>query len=528
MRIMFVLVLGILLTVGSTHAATYYVSTDGSDSNPGTFDLPFETIIQGAISAFAGDTVHVLPGNYGTSLDFPRSGSAQGGHIVYYSDPEDPARIQPGSFYGWSRSYIIVEGFRFLGSAPEQPAIEFHGSGSHVEIRNNEITGLVSQNSAAIRVGGFMHHFIIDGNHVHHNNTGNQEAIRVHEYTSDFEITRNEVNDNTNIGIDVVGWSQYGKPTRGLIAGNFAHNNATVAPWATGIYLDGPDSIIVEYNISIEQPYGFQLGCEPAADSSRGNIMRYNIAYDNEEYGMAIGGYSGSDVHHCLVYNNVFFNNHRELGFSTNPGHSNIIVNNIFASNNGGTITYIGPGPSDTIIDYNCYAALYGPTPGANSITSSPLFVNAGEYDFHLTSDSPCIDAGYALLEHVPDFDSIPTPLDGDLDGSSVVDIGAFEFVPEAYVEAFEKWRSRRPELNFFPNPSNAHVQMSLSGIRPGKATVSVYNLLGQLVMTQPLQISSMDGQHVSWNTSEVGSGTYIVRVQQGGESAHGRLIVLK
>ena len=49
---------------GLAQGATYYVSTGGSDSNPGTQSAPFRHVSKGAKTAHAGDTVIVMNGTY--------------------------------------------------------------------------------------------------------------------------------------------------------------------------------------------------------------------------------------------------------------------------------------------------------------------------------------------------------------------------------------------------------------------------------------------------------------------------------
>ena len=49
-------------------AATYYVAPTGSDSNPGTEDLPFATVQQGIEAADDGDTVFIRNGTYDLEL----------------------------------------------------------------------------------------------------------------------------------------------------------------------------------------------------------------------------------------------------------------------------------------------------------------------------------------------------------------------------------------------------------------------------------------------------------------------------
>ena len=48
----------------STAAATWFVATNGVDTNPGTSDAPFATIMQAQAAASSGDTVYLRGGTY--------------------------------------------------------------------------------------------------------------------------------------------------------------------------------------------------------------------------------------------------------------------------------------------------------------------------------------------------------------------------------------------------------------------------------------------------------------------------------
>jgi len=399
MKTILLVFLGLLTTA---RAADFYVATTGRDSASGANDDPWRTIQRGVNSLRPGDVLRVRAGNYAEHVKLTVNGTADKPVVIRATESER-VTLDPGSFTGRGRRHLRLEGFHILNTRGDRPAIEFHGDGSHLWIIGNEISGLESRNAAALRVGGTTHDFVIATNHVHRNNTGNQEAIRVHQRTHDFKILGNTVTANSNIGIDVVGWAQFGKPHSGLVCGNRAHNNGRQAPWSSGIYLDGPDNIIVEYNISSGQPIGIQFGCEPSDDASKNNICRYNLVYDNAEYGFSIGGYTGGTVHHCVIHNNVFANNKREVGFSRNAGHHNTLVNNILFNPTGQSINLLAR-PRDTVIDFNCYFTRFGTTPGNNSITADPRFVNVEGKDFRLRRDSPCIDTGRLVTRGLTDF----------------------------------------------------------------------------------------------------------------------------
>jgi hypothetical protein len=79
-------------------------------------------------------------------------------------------------------------------------------------------------------------------------------------------------------------------------------------------------------------------------------------------------------------------------------------------------------------------------TDGGNNIDTDPLFVrNPGTDDeddpgdLHLTSDSPCIDAGDPSITGGQDMDGETRVFDGDQDGTAIVDMGADEYVDADY-----------------------------------------------------------------------------------------------
>jgi hypothetical protein len=73
--------------------------------------------------------------------------------------------------------------------------------------------------------------------------------------------------------------------------------------------------------------------------------------------------------------------------------------------------------------------------PGTGNIQMNPRFVDPAAKDVSLLFDSPCIDAGSnsAVVGISGDFDGATRVVDGDGDGTAVVDMGAFELQMAAH-----------------------------------------------------------------------------------------------
>lgn len=61
------------------------------------------------------------------------------------------------------------------------------------------------------------------------------------------------------------------------------------------------------------------------------------------------------------------------------------------------------------------------------NFSADPLFTDIVSGDFHLLPGSPAIDTGIPLGAPSIDFSGTARPIEGNNDGSPIVDIGAFE-----------------------------------------------------------------------------------------------------
>lgn len=184
------------------------------------------------------------------------------------------------------------------------------------------------------------------------------------------------------------------------------------------------------------------------------NIIAGNDAQGPQAYG---GGAYFEDGSSGTIGSNTFGDNHSDyrggaLTFLRSCEFE--ILNNIFYENeaddteNPGCVSYAldNVEPDETYLDYhhNCYwwtHTTHG-TPvqchcefggrwlchesAHDEIWADPLF----EDYYHLSADSPCIDTGDGdgVSSDAVDIDGEPRIMDGDMDGTSTIDIGADEF----------------------------------------------------------------------------------------------------
>ncbi len=431
--------------VALCRAATYFVSPEGSDENPGTEARPWRTIGKAAETLLAGDTVYIKTGTYRERVA-PRNGGSAGMYITYAAYPgaavtlDGAGTVLPDDLAGLFElnnvSYVRVAGLRVTHARPhpDNAGILVLRS-SYITIENNST---LDTTSSGIGVWESEHVSVAFNTIQHACNGGHQECLTV-AGTRAFEVRGNRVLDCHKEGLDAKDGASDGK-----ICGN-----EIVRAQAVGIYVDAWDKHT--YNIEVFSNTvrdtldnnGFALASEMGGLLE--NVCVYNnLAYHNRYCGLVVttNGPGGASGQHPMRGIYVLNNSFHDSGWETwgggiavdNPDARGVVVRNNICSQNlyFQMAVAAAVAPQNVSIDHNLidgFRGTEGETRGRDSVEGDPRFLNASVGDFHLRAGSPAIDRGSADRAPGDDFDGRARPQDGDGNGTTAYDIGAFESV---------------------------------------------------------------------------------------------------
>lgn len=320
--------------MASAVAKDLYVSTTGSDSNPGTQTAPVKSIARADALASAGTIIHVAAGTYRVSapaldnagIKTSKSGTATA-RIKFVSDVKWGAKIiVSGTGITWDSrgSYVDIDGF------------DISGSGRH---------GILAAGANLTMTNNFIHDLTISGGC----NGSGGAAIDTYGPVGGVVIDRNVVR---NIGASMIGKCNTVQGIYIANANNVVTNNLVSGVAMAGIQQwHGATASTIVNNTVFRSKDGILLGQGDAGTTtgSANNYVANNVVYDNTTYGIV------------------------ELG---KMAGNNRYVNNLVAKS--GTAMRVAGSVSGTI-------------------SSDPLFVAYqanGTGNYRLSSSSPAIDRG--------------------------------------------------------------------------------------------------------------------------------------
>lgn len=351
-------VLLILLGTVTAEGATYYVSTTGSDSNPGTSASPWRNPQKCAASPIrAGDTCIVRNGTYtdsrGNGIVVYVSASSAAGTasqpITIKSENPRGAVIKiPSAINGTNRGfyvtrpYYIIQGFDITGGTNNGSSVGFIG----ISFQSTATGGTARLNS--------IHHI---GRTVCSNSTYGFAGVYVSR-TSGVVLENNRIYS--------IGRKRNGEG--GCSTSRFQNDH--------GIYLSGGSNITIRRNVFYDTNRGYPI------HAYGGTVSNLNI-YHNTLSGKSPTGKPvgqillGSTIAGAFIKNNVSSDAQTGMIQAWGLSGSNIsITHNL----------------SDTLVKST--SSVPGATISSNLERLNPAFISKSTYDFRLTSSSPAINRG--------------------------------------------------------------------------------------------------------------------------------------
>lgn len=439
---------------------TYYVSTTGSDTNPGTDSKPWRTIQKAADTAKEGESVLVRGGVYAEKVTFENSG-VEGKPIVFESDSNRVAVID-GQDLGIVQynslveirdvHYLTLSGFEVRNSGYRN--IHIGGESTHITLKNLDVHD--GQGDAQIIADGpdtAPAFSVISGCKVHDGPGG---GICLWYATGGYWMVKNnEVYGNTGTG----NWDgvQVSAGHHVVVKNNTIHDNAT---W-TGQGADNLDMgghtennhFLVESNTVYGSHGSFKLhsGWNYTPGVSSFHIARFNrftgipyvcydfpdpiVVYNNtfvdggqfvmfysqnasEVLSLGDSTYSGGDTGRMNWKNNIFFQETRSSAYALLVAPDKSLVDVTYASVRfqhslyrltnqrwewGDVFSWYNAMDASSFAQYQSSGAPDYPDTGSilTDATAEQTFADYAARDYRLTAGSPAIDKGIPLTTAV-------------------------------------------------------------------------------------------------------------------------------
>lgn len=412
---------------------TRYVAPGGDDTanTCDTMGSPCATIQHALNNAVAGDTILVAGGTYTENLTIPVSSTIMGGYepISWTQD----TTMYPSAVDGSSGGFVValvpgisvtLNGLSLVNSVPD---IIGDGGGINVEassltlkqvkVMHNQSNGdgggmyasdaklmiydsEFSHNTAPACCGG-LHlgngsHAMIMNTTIYSNTAGNEAGGIGLFFGSVLTMTNSTIDSNVTTGVN----GQAG----GLLA-----------MWYVTTTLE---STQISNNQTADHGGGLVFGNYGHA-SLTNMLMFGNASSAGPASTMVLGDFDVEVMNTTIADNNPPPNGHQAIIVWSG---GELTITNSIMWNNAWTIDQDPPCAGCVNVSYS---VMEGGYTGTMNLDADPMFMGNGDY--RLSFGSPAIDSGTDMGAPLLDFNGNTRPVDGNLDGTAGVDMGAFE-----------------------------------------------------------------------------------------------------
>lgn len=280
-------------------------------------------------------------------------------------------------------------------------SLDFGGKNITLQSRDGPATTIISGGSPAVQIGpgGALQGFTIAAA------SGSFGAGVVVVGTG--AVISGNIFDGNSAQSGGTGAGVFGNGASATIERNIFRNNSCDSQYLSGViaFINGTSSRIVN-NVFENNPCAavnmtLPQGYAPVVENNTFIANRVAIHVDRRVPQVT-----------QIYRNNVFVNNGTalEIVFGSSDADNPVWTNNLVFGN---TTDYVGTANQ---------------TNSNGNISGDPLFVDLSGGNYHLQTGSPAIDAGSPSGAPTVDFDGLLRPRDGNGDGITAIDIGAFEF----------------------------------------------------------------------------------------------------
>nr|MBC8248539.1 right-handed parallel beta-helix repeat-containing protein [Anaerolineales bacterium] len=438
----------------------YYVSPDGDDANPGSFDQPWRTIQHAVDSVGPGDTIWVRGGTYNEGVVVATSG-LPGLPITLIGYPGEVAildgsgleqrdGIDIGGADYWTFQDLVIQDYILEGERGFGLVSRYHSQGIILQNLEFSLVGTpikFNQGGEDVVIEDVYGHdydyagfdcgpdgpcrgFTLRGVTIRGPGEGNDTSADGFAVEQGIAILIEDciAEGHAGDGFDL-------KSDRTTLRRVISRDNR-----GENIRLGGSDSKLIN-----SLSYDSGLTNLVLAEGGSYTVINNTIANRTSDgYLATLGGYGTSTPTTIILYNNIFYNDHPEMSGTTVYYPEGVILTadhnlyyNPYGEDDVICADFVGRCfSSDEINDGTWYTETGN---GQHSLYGDPLFVpstalrrgsgqgsghrNAANRDYHLTAYSPAIDTGTAEGAPTVDLDGVSRPQ------GEGYDIGAYEYL---------------------------------------------------------------------------------------------------